>query len=579
MSTSKKGFDLAEVLSDVSNLDTFSADSREQIEYISIDLIVSDSANFYELSEIDSLAANIELIGLQQPLRVRQHPDDKSLVVIVSGHRRCAALRKLVDDGREDLRDVPCILDKSTGSAALQELRLIYANSDTRRMTSADISKQAERIEKLLYQLKEEGYEFPGRMRDHVAEVCKVSKTKLARLKMIRDKLHENWQPAYQEGELSESVAYALSQLPVEDQLTIWSAFTETEKNFRDISEWQIKEVARRFNRIAEFAQKSKCVTGCQNLGQKRMKATLLNYYSAFYCDKCCSKCPDLTKCKYSCPGCADHKAQLKADAKAQRQQEKAAEEDRQRHLIQQIDNLWTRFGVARRDADKSVSEVCTVLGKSYYSGYDKKRYEEREQGLATLTPTTDLPYGTNTTLSDVSGLIKVADLFGVSLDYLLCRSPNPIMNDAAPLSAPASTEDLTPAFWYPFSVEPPVNKDIIVVANDGFCEDSRYMGSSLSPHAVTAWPDVKFWTMVPTEASQDLPTISESRWMPGDTNPPAAVDAVADFVVEALTMRKLAHWDGASWKFSKTGSTIDATCIRWFPIPEEGALSDGGIL
>lgn len=506
MSETKKGFNLADVLSDVSKLDTISPDNREQIEYISIDLIEADTANFYELSEIDALAENIELVGLLDPLRVRQHPEDESRVVIVSGHRRHAALRKLVDEGREDLYDVPCILEKSTGSAALQELRLIYANSDTRKMTSADINKQAERIERLLYQLKEEGYEFPGRMRDHVAECCKVSKTKLARLKMIRDKLHENWQPAYREDKLSESDAYALSQLPVKDQLTIWVALTEAGKDIRKLSEWQIKEISKRFNRIAEFAEKSKCVKGCKNIGQKRIKAALLDSYSAFYCDKCCGKCPDLTRCKHSCPGCAEHKAQLKADAKAQKQREKLAEEERQRPLIQQVEDIWTRFGTARRDAKKSVKDVYKVLNR-YHSPYDDKVYSEREQCIEPMTPSTDLPYGYDVALKHINSLIKVADLLGVSLDYLLCRTPNPVMNDAAPALIPSPS--------------------------------------------------------------------GAQHWMPGSVNPPEATDAVAEFVTEGLTLRKLAHWDGLYWKFAKGGATIDAKCVRWYPIPEEGEEDD----
>ena len=577
MSETKKGFNLADVLSDVSNLDTFPVENREQIEYISIDLIVSDDANFYELSEIDALAANIELIGLQQPLRVRQHPDDESQVIIVSGHRRCAAIRKLVDEGREDLRDVPCIMDKSTGSAALQELRLIYANSDTRRMTSADINKQAERIERLLYQLKEEGYEFPGRMRDHVAECCKVSKTKLARLKMIREKLHENWQPAYQENKINESVAYALAQLPVEDQLTIWSVVTETRKDFRNIYECLIERSAKRFKQIAEFAEKAPCHRGCQNLGNKRMKAVIVDYYSTFNCDKCCGKCPDLAKCKYSCPGCATKKGQLKADAKAQKQQEKAAEEERQRPLIQQVENLWTRFGTARRDAQKSVKDVFVALGR-HYSPYDDKLYGERELCLDPMTPSTDLPYGYDVSLRHINSLIKVADCLNVSLDYLLCRTANPIMNDAAPAPAAVAPEDLLPATWYPASVEPPIGKDIIVIANDGFAEDTHYTGSGLGSHAVTAWQDVRFWALKPTETSDNLPAVEASgmpKWMPGSTNPPEATDAVAEFIAEDLTLRKLAHWDGFHWKFAKSGSTIDAACARWYPIPEEGGEKD----
>lgn len=578
MSETKKGFDLADILSDVSKLDTFSVDNREQIEYISIDLIVSDDANFYELSEIDALAANIELIGLQQPLRVRQHPDDESLVIIVSGHRRCAAIRKLVDEGREDLRDVPCILDKSTCSAALQELRLIYANSDTRRMTSADISKQAERIERLLYQLKEEGYEFPGRMRDHVAQCCKVSKTKLARLKMIRDNLHETWQPAYQENKINESVAYALSQLTAEDQLTIWSTVTETRKDFRNIYECLIERSSKRFKQIAEFSEQAPCHRGCQNLGNKRMKAVIVDYYTSFNCDKCCAKCPDLAKCKYSCPNCAEKKAQLKADDKAQKQQEKQAEEERQRPLIQLVEDLWTRFGAARRDANVSVKEVFETLGR-HHSPYDDKKYNEREQCLEAMTPSTELPYGYDVFLRHINNLIKVADLLGVSLDYLLCRTPNPIMNDAAPAAAIVSSEDLRPVTWYPATVEPPIGKEIIIVANDGFAEDTRYTGNSLDTHAVTAWPEVKFWAMHPTEVSEPLPAVAApsglQQWIPGSVNPPEATDAVADFVVEGLSMRKLAYWDGIFWKFSKTGATIDATCVRWHPIPEEGEEND----
>ena len=59
----KTGFDLAAVLGNVPTLDTDG--TREQIEYIDIDQIDDDPRNFYELSGLDELAANIELIGLQ----------------------------------------------------------------------------------------------------------------------------------------------------------------------------------------------------------------------------------------------------------------------------------------------------------------------------------------------------------------------------------------------------------------------------------------------------------------------------------------------------------------------------------
>lgn len=138
--------EFAKVLASVPNSDT---NGREQIEYIDISLLDEDSRNFYELSGLDALASNIALVGLQDPLRVRSTEDGR--YTVLSGHRRRAALWKLVQEGMEQFRQVPCIRETSPDSPALQELKLIYANSDTRVMSSADISKQAERVEMLLY--------------------------------------------------------------------------------------------------------------------------------------------------------------------------------------------------------------------------------------------------------------------------------------------------------------------------------------------------------------------------------------------------------------------------------------------
>lgn len=209
------GFDLASVLKNVP--DSGTSDGRERIEYIGLDKLRDDPNNFYSLDGIEELAENIEFAGLQQPVRVRRDAEHSGEYIIVSGHRRTAAMRKIVEDGNKAFETVPCIVEAEGGSEALRELRLIYANSDTRRMSSADISKQAERVEALLYQLKEEGVEFPGRMRDHVAEACKVSKSKLSRLKVIRDKLAPDIYAGYYErGKLPEDTAYELAKLPVD---------------------------------------------------------------------------------------------------------------------------------------------------------------------------------------------------------------------------------------------------------------------------------------------------------------------------------------------------------------------------
>lgn len=196
---------------------------REQIEYIELNKIDKDPRNFYRVDRIDELAANIELLGLQQPIRVRTNPENPERVIIVSGHRRREAILRLAAENPERWEKVPCIREAENTSEALQELRLIYANNDTRRMSPADQSKQAERVEILLYQLKEEGYEFPGRMRDHVAKACQMSKSKLSRLKVIRDGLADCWKTMWEHDKLPEQTAYTLAHFPADFQRRIFA--------------------------------------------------------------------------------------------------------------------------------------------------------------------------------------------------------------------------------------------------------------------------------------------------------------------------------------------------------------------
>ena len=202
-------FDLSSILNGVPNINT----GRKQIEYIALSRVLPDPNNRYELNGIEELAANIEMTGLQQPLEVRPSEAEPGQYIITSGHRRHAALEML---GTEE---VPCIVVEACASPALQELRLIFANSDTRKMSPAEQAWQAERIEALLYELKEQGYDFPGRMRDHVAALTKMSKSKLARLSVIRKNLKPaGLVEAFESGRLNEAAAYEIARCSAEAQ-------------------------------------------------------------------------------------------------------------------------------------------------------------------------------------------------------------------------------------------------------------------------------------------------------------------------------------------------------------------------
>lgn len=248
-------FDLGAMLADVSKSDT-----REQIEYIPLENLESDPNNFYQLSGVEDLASNIALCGVQQPIRVR--PGQGGHYIIVSGHRRRAALESLAKEDPQRWKEIPCIVERDSVSPALQQLRLIYSNANTRTMTSAEVSQQAEQVEKLLYKLQEEGFDFPGRMRDHVAQAVQVSTSKLARLKVIRENLAEEWQPAFKSDKLSESTAYELAKMPLEWQRIFWEA---NKKDFRYLYADSVKWKAAALNKLTEM-ECSKGHSQCVNL-------------------------------------------------------------------------------------------------------------------------------------------------------------------------------------------------------------------------------------------------------------------------------------------------------------------------
>lgn len=421
-------FDLASVLKGVSDPDT----GRDQIEYIRLDLIDSDANNFYQLSEIEGLADNIALCGLQQPIRVRQNPEHPERYTIVSGHRRRAAIELLAKENPDKWQKAACIVEQDAVSPALQQLRLIYANSSTRKLTPAEISEQAVQVEKLLYQLKEEeGYEFPGRMRDHVAQAVGQSRTKLARLKVIRENLSPSWFRRFQDNKLAESTAYSLAQIAPEYQVAIFNGL-DVENRLSWIREDEIPKYVQRFEKIGSLTCKKSGGFPCANIGRKREQAARTYACNTCHCGKCCSNCPDLASCKNACPRLADKAKKLKEKARQEKRDERAAQAEKDRPQIEQIQSLWCRFGYLRDRAGKTVRETLDAAD-IYYHKDDDKKYAALEDGTAKITTSTKLPYNYSCYLSDVQRFIAIADLFGCSIDYMLCRTDYPELVKEAP--------------------------------------------------------------------------------------------------------------------------------------------------
>lgn len=482
-----KKFDIGEFAKTlaVSELDT----GREQIEYIDIGLIDPDPANFYALSGLNELAENIALLGLQQPLRVRRHPEQEGRWIVSSGHRRRAALLKLIEeDGREDLRQVPCIRDPEDVSPAMQQLRLIYANAGTRVMSNADLARQAEQVEMLLYQLKEEGVEFPGRMRDHVAAACRVSAPKLARLKVIRENLIGDFKPDWENGKLPEQTAYALARFPVDFQQRLFRVCPP-----KDLSGGRLETVLRLYEEGCRWEAAMTCPDGSK-CGAQRGDAALrhdLDSYDACKGQRCCLECPQATRDWSPCERmCSKAKARRKdkkaeADAKQAEAQEKrtrqfqAETQANAQRMLKAIDAAKLSDKVVLNWSSECVTEATVGQIRKYAAG--------DFEGSGSW-------YGPKLNPERLHYPLAAAQKLKCSADFLL-----------------------------------------------GLTEDIHGGGQTVG-------------------------------WRPGTETPAReGQEVIGRFSADGLQtpVRMMARWRGGRWCF-QSGEPMEATCVKWYPIPEE---------
>ena len=416
-------FNLGDVLKDVSNPDT----GREQITYLPIDSLDSDAGNFYELTGINALADNISVAGLQQPIRVRAG-QEPGRYTIVSGHRRLAAIKALAQEDPEKWTDVPCIIETDDASPALQQLRLIYANANTRQLSSAEISDQASQVEMLLYELKEEGYEFPGRMRDHVAEAVGVSRSKLARLKVIRDNLIPEFEESWRAGKISEGTAYRLAQASRERQKLIFEAQGRNSGGkLTWLSEGTVENCLDDMDKARATCGALDCFRGCKcdHAAAREQRAAKLQRYSALNCRGCCRDCSNLAGCKGSCEYAGDVKQQQIKAARAEHAEAKAAEQARKAEAEVKVEKaidlaaeIFRRTEELRVELGLSVEELVGTW-IAYGNGYYVRQYEEIVAGKRP-DPYSTLPGDIRP--SAAQNLVATADKLGCSVDYLLGR-------------------------------------------------------------------------------------------------------------------------------------------------------------
>ena len=617
------GYSLGDVLkqqlkgpgSNVSKLDT--SGGAQQIEYIDIGLLDGDPRNRRDLRGLEELAANIELLGLRQPLRVRENPDTPGRFVIVSGHRRRAALQRLVDDGQAEFTRVPCIRDDPAQSSALQELRLIFDNLDTQPYSDAEKAKLAARVEELLYLLKEEGLEFPGRMRDQVAAACKISAPKLARLKVIREKLVPEYMGLFEKDKLPEQTAYALARLPEDFQKRLTNALSEAPSGSA------VEKVLKKYNEGWRWEPELQCPDGkpCKR-GDTFLRRDCEAKSWESFCggNTCCLEC-EKAKAGYS--PCARMCSKAKAQQKARKNEaEEEAHKRKQKagRKCQKETQIYAKRLLPAIDAAGLPEDEIIRWNYGRYTVAEVRRWAAGEF---------DDPagwYQARLTPGECKADVEMSQLLGCSTDFLMGLTDNfrpPAGTEQPPQDGPAPEADGTEAGedvpaseettqdvssldtisddepeevparrirWESRGRTPPEGKTILTYepTNDGpvyravVWEGGQFKFPNGKKFAsglqYTQWLEVpppasgeEFQLEPPEQAGGQLVI---SGWMPCGTFPREPCEVVADFRISGGTgrpeapLRRVCWFDGMNFLFKRHSSKIDAECVRWMVLP-----------
>lgn len=203
--------------------------ARFRTKDISIKNIYSSDLNFYPQKGIEQKAAEIQAVGLLSNLVVMHKPCDQGEYKLVSGERRWRALSLLVEQGYNEFEKVTCQI-REPGNEHEEMIELILANS-SRQKDTFTLAKEEQTLKRELeymrdHDMKLNGYDLKeGRLRDVIADILNISKTKVAELEAISNRLIPVWKLQLEEDVLSSSVAYRISKLEPADQYSLYQRY------------------------------------------------------------------------------------------------------------------------------------------------------------------------------------------------------------------------------------------------------------------------------------------------------------------------------------------------------------------
>lgn len=242
------GFSVIDVLNKNSKVgvDDQSPRARFRTKDISIFKMYRNDMNFYSIEDIEELAGEIMAFGLKQNLEVVYAPCEKGEYRIVAGERRWEALKLLVSKGHKEFEVTTTKLTAPQNDDE-EQIEIIIANA-YREKSIMDMIEEERRLKESLERLKAagkkiKGYDLTtGRLREVIANMLKISKTKVAQIESVNNNLIPEFREEMKQERLTFSAAYELSGMTADEQREILGKYMELgELSYKDIK--NIKEI------------------------------------------------------------------------------------------------------------------------------------------------------------------------------------------------------------------------------------------------------------------------------------------------------------------------------------------------
>lgn len=217
------------------------------LKYIDVDDLVPSEDNFYSMSAIEELAGLIELSGgVKQPGLVTPLGGGKYRVI--AGHRRRLASIRLVSQGKEQYRKMPCMVegaDREPGDDEgelrdIDEAILLITTNGQREKTDWDRVQEAARLRELLDR-KRKIEKISGETRKIIANWLGTTPAQVGRYESVARHLIPEFMQELESGGVNISVAYELSTMDERAQAEALARYRESGglaigdvKNLRD---------------------------------------------------------------------------------------------------------------------------------------------------------------------------------------------------------------------------------------------------------------------------------------------------------------------------------------------------------